>query len=161
MLSARFLPAVARSILCLLFPATLVMAGFASDTASALVYQQFKSNSCAHSLCTLDFTPAPSGKQLQITSESCEYRTTTQDSKIVDAQFDVANNSDNSLIGLRDFMVPVLKSSLPTLGNTYAAASTTFFIVPVGAFHIRARMSVSVNNGASISCRISGEIVTP
>lgn len=158
--SARILPMVARSALCLLFPATAVIAGLASDPASALVYQDFKSNVCAHSLCTVDFSPAPVGKQLQITSESCEYGTATQSSKIVDAELDVVNNSDNSQIGLHEFLVPVLKSSLSTLGNIYAANDTTLFIVPAGAFHIRGRVSVSVNNGARISCRIAGTLVT-
>jgi hypothetical protein len=161
MFSAPVSSMATTTVMALLFPTAVVVAGLAADPASALVYQQFKSNSCPHSLCTLDFASAPAGKQLQITSESCEYGTTTQASKIVAAEFDVVNNSDNSQIGLQEFVVPVLKSSLSTLGNTYAANNTTFFIVPVGALHIRARVSVSVNNGASISCRISGNIVTP
>ena len=129
-----------------------------APAAAEVPYQDFKDNSCAHALCEINFAPPPAGKRLAITSESCSY-TTNGSSKIVNAEIDLVD-SNNQLNGLREFLVPTLLAAGTTLGNVYAANHTTLIYVPPN-FHLQGRVSVTVSNGETIACKITGTVETP
>ena len=160
MFSVRVSPLVARLLGCLALCLTVFLGNLAPTPASAsnLAFQQYKSAVCNFSLCQVDFAPPPAGKRIEITSESCEYVTHSSSSKIVESEFDMVDTGNN--IVLQEFLVPVLKSSLPVLGDRYAANQTTLIYVPP-TYHLRARLSVSQNTGETVSCKLAGTIVTP
>jgi len=153
-----------RRLINLLCCATLSGAAFffgllanAAPASAEVPYQDFKFNSCPNALCQVNFAPPPAGQRLVITNESCNYTTQTN-AQIVNAEFDLVDTGNNII--LREFVVPSLVSSVPVIGNTYAANNMTLIYVPP-TYHLRGRLSVSGGNGESISCKITGIVETP
>jgi len=142
--------------LCGAFLAISLAAAVAA--AAEVPYQDFKSNVCAHALCTIDFAPPPAGKRLAITHVSCNF-VTKGNAKIVESDLALADSS-NANNGLLEFIVPTLVSTGSVLGNIYAANHATLIYVPP-TFHLRGRLSVAVTNGETISCMITGTVQTP
>lgn len=125
-----------------------------SPAMAEVPFQQYKEAVCSNALCKVDFAGPPTGKRLAITSESCEY-TLPAAANIVNAEIDMVGAE------LREFLVPVLVSSVPVVGKTYAANQATLIYVPVGPFHLRAIVSTSGTSGETIACKISGTVEAP
>ncbi len=134
-----------------------LLAGFLSQAAHAVPFQQFRSSTnCPNpqSLCEVDFPVVAANRAVTITNVSCLILLGTQTVEILQAQFNIVNTSNQ--VTVQDAVLPVLQGRA-ALGTYFSVNQQTLLTYGTG-FKLRASVATDAIASMFLRCKIAGDI---